>query len=261
LFHWRYDRPGWRQLAKVARPVWHVVLKPTAAVADAVARFGEDRLTPGNLGLELTTLLALLAVGGFTFFALGEVVLAPGEPRIDQAAADVADALYSQPLVDLAKVVTELGSSLVTAVLILATATFAAIRRRAIEAVALVAGWLLVFAAVQVSKSAYDRARPPHGLVETFNAAYPSGHSAYAVALVACATVLVRAQVGWAARIAAVTVAVVLVAVVAATRIYLRAHFLTDVLGGIALAAALWSLVGILALYAGRVRHNVRGPS
>ena len=28
----RDDRPGWRQLAKVARPVWHVVLKPTAAV-------------------------------------------------------------------------------------------------------------------------------------------------------------------------------------------------------------------------------------
>ena len=94
-----------------------------------------------------------------------------------------------------------------------------------------------------------------------FNAAYPSGHTAYAVALVACATVLVRAGVGWAARIAAVTVAVVLVAVVAATRVYLRAHFLTDVLGGAALAVAIWSLVGAFALVAGRVRHNVGQPS
>ncbi|HET6548260.1 MAG TPA: bifunctional DedA family/phosphatase PAP2 family protein, partial [Solirubrobacter sp.] len=262
--HWideRDDRPGWSQVAKIARPAWHFVLKPTAAVADRAARFGEARLTPGNLGLELTTLLALLAVGVFCFFALGDAVLSPGEPRADQAAADIADALFSPPLVDLAKVVTELGSSPVTAILVLVTATFAAIRRRATEAMALVGGWLLVFGAVQLSKTAYDRARPPDGLVETFNAAYPSGHSAYAVSLVACATVLVRAGVGWATRIAAVTVALILVAVVGVTRIYLRAHFLTDVLGGIALAAALWSLVGIVALYAGRVRHNVRRPS
>ena len=77
----------------------------------------------------------------------------------------------------------------------------------------------------------------------------------------ACATVLVRAGVHWAARIAAVTVAVVLVAVVVVTRVYLRAHFLTDVLGGAALGVAIWSLVGVLALVAGRVRHNVASKS
>ena len=119
----------------------------------------------------------------------------------------------------------------------MATAIFAAVRRRPIEAVSLIAGWLIVFVLVQITKTAYDRARPPEGLVDTFNAAYPSGHSAYAISLIACATVLVRAGVGWAVRIAAVTVAVILAAVVGVTRIYLRAHFLTDVLGGFALAA------------------------
>ena len=72
---------------------------------------------------------------------------------------------------------------------------------------------------------------------------------------------LVRAGVGWAVRIAAVTVAVILVVVVAVTRVYLRAHFLTDVLGGAALGVAIWSLVGVLALVAGRVRHNVASTS
>jgi undecaprenyl-diphosphatase len=252
----RDDRPGWRILARLSRPVWHLVLKPAATVADFTARFTQNRVTPGNLGLELTTLLALALVGAFSFFLLGDIVLQAGEPRIDRWAADLAERLRMDQLVSVAKVVTEIGSSPVTAALALATAIFAAVRRRPIEAVSLVVGWLLVFAAVHVTKAAYDRARPTGGLVDTFNQAYPSGHAAYAVTLVACATVLVRAGVGWAVRVAAVTVAVILVAVVAITRVYLRAHFLTDVLGGIALAVAIWSVVGILALVIGRVRHN-----
>ena len=221
------------------------------------ARFSLDRLTPGNLGLELTTLLAIALVGGFSFFLLGDIVLLEGEPRIDRWAEDIATRLRNDMLVDVAKVVTVIGSSPVTGALVAATAIFAAVRRRAIDAVALVVGWLVVFALVHLAKYAYDRARPPEGLVETFNQAYPSGHSAYAIALIAVATVLVRAGVGWAMRIAAVTVAVILAAVVGVTRIYLRAHFLTDVLGGFALALAIWSLVGVFALFAGRVRHNV----
>jgi undecaprenyl-diphosphatase len=255
------DKPLWRPLARISRPVWHFVLKPVAAVADFGARFGQARVTPGNLGLELTTLLALIAVGTFSFFLLGDAVLNTAQPRIDRVASDVAERLYSEPLMDVAKIVTDIGSSPVTAALTLATATFAAIRRRPIEAIALIVGWLLLFAAVNVAKLLYDRERPPSGLVETFNAAYPSGHTAYAVALVACATVLVRAGVGWAVRIAAVTVAVILVAVVAVTRVYLRAHFLTDVLGGAALGVAIWSLVGAIALVAGQVRHNVASKS
>jgi undecaprenyl-diphosphatase len=257
----RDEKPGWKQLARVSRPVWHFVLRPVAAVADLFARFGQARVTPGNLGLELTTLLALMVVGGFSFLALGDAVLNNPNPRIDRWAASVAAELRREPFVGIARVVTEIGSSPVTAALTLATAIFAAARRRWIESAALVVGWLLVFAAVNFTKFAYDRERPPAGLVDTFNAAFPSGHTAYAVSLVACATVLVRAGVGWATRIAAVTVAVIGVVVVGATRVYLGAHYLTDVLGGAALAVALWSLVGVLALFAGRVRHNEGQPS
>jgi membrane protein DedA with SNARE-associated domain/membrane-associated phospholipid phosphatase len=252
----RNDRRGWSIVARIARPVWHFLLKPAAIVADLTARFTQGRLTPGNLGLELTTLLALATVGAFSFFLLGDIVLNVGEPRIDRWAGDVAERLNMDMAVSVAKVVTDLGSSPVTAILTAATAIFAAVRRRPTEAVSLVVGWLLVYAAVHFTKSAYDRARPPHSLVDTFNQAYPSGHAAYAVAWVACATVLVRAGVGWATRIAAVTVAVVIVAVVSVTRVYLRAHYLTDVLGGISLSVAIWSLIGVFALFAGRVRHN-----
>ena len=62
--------------------------------------------------------------------------------------------------------------------------------------------------------------------------AYPSGHAANAVAWIACAVVLVRGGSSFAARFAVVTAAVVLAAVVGLTRVYLRAHYLSDVEGG-----------------------------
>ena len=73
---------------------------------------------------------------------------------------------------------------------------------------------------------------------------------------VACATILVRGGSHWAARFAAVTVALAVVAVVGLTRVYLRVHHFTDVLGGAALGFAIWAFVGVLALVAGYVRHN-----
>ena len=115
-------------------------------------------------------------------------------------------------------------------------------------------------ALVHITKAAYDRPRPTASLVDTIGAAYPSGHAAYAVALIACATVLVRAGVGWAVRSAVLAIAIGLVAFVALSRVYLRAHYLTDVLGGVALGLAIWAIVGIVALFAGTVRHNDARP-
>jgi membrane protein DedA with SNARE-associated domain len=252
----REDRRGWRLVAKVARPAWHFVLRPAATVADMTARFSAGRLTPGNLGLELTTLLALAAVGIFNFVLLGDVVQAAGQPRIDRWGEDVASRLNTDALVEAAKVVTVLGSLPAAVAAVVLTAGWALTRRRYIEAGALVLGLAVSYSAVHVAKDAYDRRRPYGPLVDTALSSYPSGHACYAVTLVACATVLVRGGVGWAARVAAVTVAVIAVAAVAITRVYLRAHFVTDVLGGVALGVGIWSLAGVLALFAGRVRHN-----
>jgi undecaprenyl-diphosphatase len=215
-----------------------------------------DRLTPGGLGLELTTLLALFAVGTYSFFFIGDIASQAGVPRIDELAADLALELAMDPLIELAKVVTALGSYPVVALVVIATVSWTLLRRRWIEAITLAAGVLLSPLLVGIAKASYDRARPEGALVEFNDLAYPSGHTANSVALVACAVVLVRGGLGWAVRFAAVTVAIGVVVAVGLTRVYLRVHYLTDVLGGAALAVALWSLLGTLALVAGYVRHN-----
>ena len=254
----RDDRPGWRPLVRLAGPAWRLIGRPAAGGADLAARFGWGRLTPGHLGLELTTFLALLAVGGFTFFVLGDVASDPGIQRIDRIGVDVAEELHMDWLVELARIVTALGSLPVAAGIVLVTAAWSAVKGRWGDAVTLVAGMALTFVLVHVAKAAYGRARPSNPLVDAELEAYPSGHTAYAVAWVICAVVLVRAGTGWAVRFAAVTVAIALVVVVAATRVYLRVHYVTDTIGGAALATAIWSLLAALVLVAGFVRHNAR---
>ncbi len=102
----------------------------------------------------------------------------------------------------------------------------------------------------------YDRPRPAGSYVDTDGMAFPSAHAAYSVAWIACAVVLVRTGGSWAGRTAAVTAAVILAALIGLSRIYLRAHYLSDVEAGWGLGATVFALLGIVALVVGRVRQN-----
>jgi len=250
------ERPLLRPVAPYLRAGWRRVVRPLAQRSEAPARFVWNRLTPGDLGLEVTTLLALAAVGSFTFVLLGDGPEARAQARFDDMAFDVADQLYSERLKDVVASFTGLGALPVGALLIGATSLWAAARRRFADALALPVAFLLTWLAVDVAKAAYDRPRPPGSHVLTEGMAYPSGHAAYAVAWVACAVVLLRGGARLATRFAAVTSAVVLAAAIALSRVYLRANYLSDVDGGLALATAIFALVGVVAAVVGHVRQN-----
>ena len=78
----------------------------------AAGRFLLSRLTPGGLGLELTTPLAALAVAHFVLIAYALSSSAtPGPTPGDSQAIDFVDKLRDGVAHDVAKVVTALGSS------------------------------------------------------------------------------------------------------------------------------------------------------
>ncbi len=244
------DRPALRPLARILRPIGRWARGPL--------KFFWNRITPGELGLELTTLLAIAAVGSFAFAAnaitLHEKDLITG----DSTAFTWADNIRSGTLDDVARAVTHLGSFSVVAVATALAVVALLMRRRITESVMLVSGLGLTWAAVHIAKAVVDRPRPSGSLVETAGQSYPSAHAAYAFAWIAIALVLTRPLPGLARTTVAIVTAIVVAVLVGLTRVYLRAHYLSDVVGGAGLAAAIFAAAGMVGLVVVHLRQNGR---
>jgi undecaprenyl-diphosphatase len=224
------------------------------------ARFVWDRLTPGQLGLELTALLAIAAVGSFVFFGY----LIAIDPVTELTAGDRrgvrwSDALETAWLTDLAKLLTHLGALPVAGGALLVTALVLLWRRHVLEGLALLGGLALTVAGVHLTKVAFERPRPLDPLVDAAGSSYPSAHAAYAVCWVAIAVALRHAFPRLAVQATLLVVGLSLAVAGGLTRIYLRVHWFSDVAGGWGLAAMCFALAGMVALIAGYVR-DAHGP-
>ena len=239
-----------------SRTLYRRVLRPVGRRLSGPARFAWNRLTPGELGLELTTLLAVGLVGGFMFAGTAAQLSDRRVLPLDARAFAMADDIRTAPLTDVAKAVTHLGSLTAAIVLTALTCGWLAMRRRPREIVALALGLALTVVAVNVAKPAIDRPRPDDPLVATSGDSYPSGHAAYAVSWLAVAVVLARVGPGLAGRFAVVVVGLAVAVAVGLTRVYLRAHYLSDAVGGWALGVTIFSAVGMAVLIVSFLREN-----
>jgi undecaprenyl-diphosphatase len=263
------ERPGLRPLAAVARalwaallrPLWRLVLRPLWLVTAPPVRFIGARLRPGEVGIELTTLLAVLAVSVYTI-VLQVNLIETRDSLItgDGWALDLARDIQTQALTTLAKVLSFLGSFWVLLVAVVATGVFLVTRDRVAEAITLGIGFVLTDITFHVFKAAVDRPRPPDPLVDSSGSAYPSGHAALAMTYLAIAVLL--AHGGRAARRLAIVLAgVAAVVLIGLARVYLRVHWLSDVGGGWAVGLAVFSACGCIALVLQYLRGGVSGTT
>jgi undecaprenyl-diphosphatase len=158
-----------------------------------------------------------------------------GVQAVDDAVFRRANDSRSGPLTALARVLDVIGGGWVLIPLRIAVAVWLLVQRRwrALSAWLLI--WLVAELAVRVFKVLYERPRPPEALVETTGFSFPSGH-AVATAATAIALVLVLLPPGHRRRHWEVY-AVLFSFAMALSRVYLNAHWFSDVVAGTLLGA------------------------
>ena len=217
--------------------------------------WGRDRLEPTSAqGLPLTLSVGALVIavwifGGLTQDVLGHDDTVLADPRVTSlVVAHRADWLTAAM-----RVLTWLGSNAVLVPGVVVIGGFFLLRRRDWRPLALLA------AAVGGAVTLYDIAKPLVGRPRPLSsiwighysgAAFPSGHATAAVAFYATLALILSMGASYGRRALVWFGATLVTVVVGASRVYLGAHWLTDVLGGYALGAAWVALIVTIALIA-----------
>jgi undecaprenyl-diphosphatase len=221
------------------------------------------------LGLHLTIglVVCLLLIGVFGFIAhsaLGEQALTAFDRRIGlalqahrESSANVRHAMV---------VLTAAGSAEAMTALTVLVGLGLLMRRKRLPALV----WLLAMIATAVLnlglKSVFGRDRPPWRdiVVDENSPSFPSGHSMGAViAFGLLAYFLFLALPDRREKVAVIVLTVLLALAVGFSRIYLGAHYFSDVVGGLAVGGA-WLSVCISGIEAARRRarhHHRKAPA
>jgi undecaprenyl-diphosphatase len=223
-------------------------------VARLRARYGRQidflarRLRPGGaLGLSLTaSLAALVAVGWVLGAVVQDVVVGGGSIRFDLPVLRWF-ARHREPWLTTAmRTVTVLGDSALLIPLVLAVGAWFWWRRGRPRPLALVvAAYGGSDLLAQAVRALTDRTRPPlvFAVGHFAGHAFPSGHATEATAVYGMLAVVAASGTRrWRGKVVAWAAAVLTATLVGISRLYLGAHWLTDVLAGWALGGT-WLLL------------------
>jgi undecaprenyl-diphosphatase len=218
-------------------------------------RIAEDQVLAARRRDAVVTAV-VLALTAAAFAAVADHGLLAHLQRADDAWLRLMISGRSAPVTAIARVFNWLGLVYVTLPVRIGIAGLLALRRRWWHLAAFAAAVVLSEVLIGTLKGVYDRARPPGSLVATSGASFPSGHSiAATVTAVAAVIALVppgRARVAWGAAATAFSV------LMALSRAYLGAHWLSDALAGVLLGAscALLAAFAVGELQGRRAAHR-----
>jgi membrane-associated phospholipid phosphatase len=239
---WRYPRAATGPAA------------PTREVARLRAALSR-RLDPETAtGLALTLALILILGAGLVLAVLAIIVRNTQDlAGIDSSVARWGDRHATGTSTDGLELVTDLGATWTVIIVgtVIALAETARTRSRWIVPflLAVVIGDKLL---TETIKQLVDRVRPDlNPIAATLGPSFPSGHSSTAAAFWAAAALVASRWCGRGGRAVLVGLAVGIAVAVAASRVLLDVHWLTDVIGGLALGWAWFAACAVA--FGGRV--------
>lgn len=233
-----------RPAQEVARSVGSAVRRQRALRRLAVSRLDRSVAT----GLLLTLALGATLLGGIVLGVLAVLIRRTASVQhVDNAVADWGFRHRSSASTSALHLVTDLGNIRLVLVFALVLVAVERLRKRS--------RWSLPFlfavlageeAAMLGVKDLVGRVRPAlTSEAATLGPSFPSGHSATAAAFYAAAALILGRTLPGRTRQLVIATAAALAAGVAASRVLLDLHWLSDVIGGLALGWAWFALCAI----------------
>lgn len=215
---------------------------------------------------ELAALTALLVVtlGVMTFVAVAADMTEADGQAFDQAVLHWMQPVAGEPrgpwwLYEAAADLTALGGISVLTLFAVIAVVFLLIQGKRLSAALMVTGLAGGFMLSESLKALFERARPPEAYqaVETLNASFPSGHALLStVFYLTLGVMLTRAFQQRRLKAFVLGTAILIALLIGLTRVYLGAHWASDVMAGWCAGTA-WAMTLWLAAYAVQ-RHQAR---
>lgn len=211
--------------------------------------------------------LLVIALGVLTFIELADDMTEADGQAFDLAVLHAVRPFAGDPgrpwgpwwLHEAAADITSLGGISVLTLFAVIILGFLLIQRKRLSALLMVVGLAGGVALSEGLKAVFERERPPQAYqaVETLNASFPSGHALLStVFYLTLGVMLTRAFPHRKLKAYVLVVSVVIAVLVGATRVYLGAHWASDVFAGWSVGAA-WAMALWLAAYAVERRQRL----
>jgi len=214
-----------------------------------------DPAHPRSTGMLASALTLLVTIPGFLFL-MGQV--APGEPmvRADIAILNMFENLRTPTGDEIMTIITTLGDGIVVTAITLVVALYLFARKAWRRG----AGFLIAMAStalfVPIIKLLLHRSRPMDLYSGADAFSFPSGHATLTTVLFGiCAVLIAHDRSRWV-KAGIFTITAVFVITVSFSRIYLGAHWMSDVLAGLLFGTA---MVSAFAFVFGPIRNEKVG--
>jgi len=250
VLSWRWGGRTAPATLRTAREAGAAMRRHPRLTGTLAARLDPEAAT----GLAVTLALLAIVAGGVLVGVLAYLVRATTDLAwLDDSVADWADRHASAFSTDGLNAITHLGEPKVVIALAAALAVVQTVRTRST--------WVVPFLLVVVAgngvlttavKNLVERVRPDlNPIAETLGPSFPSGHSSWSAAFFSAAALLLSRGRGRATRAGIAGCAAALAVTVAGSRVLLDVHWLSDVIAGLALGSAWFSVCAIA--FGGRV--------
>jgi membrane-associated phospholipid phosphatase len=210
------------------------------------------------LGLLAACVLALVAVGHHAPGTPATATTFPAVGRFDASMYRWMDDIRVGPLTLLFRFLNVAGGGIVTIPLRTVVSAYLLVRRWWRKAAAFILTWIVSEIALTVLKAYFHRPRPLQPLVDTRGFSFPSGH-AVAGAAVAVGIVLAFFPPGERRRWE--WIAAGFAFVMAFSRVYLNAHWFSDVVAGVLLGSGIAIASAVLVTEIRDIALRRRGVS